>query len=161
MEERIFKDLKFIKKGGSLMLELIFSLGLVGLVAVSLLSNFYNMTRANGVLNDRNNLINYGNSQMEEVIAGVYRGEGVKNPGDFENYLSSIENQKSDGLNHIILKVKDLRNEKEIELEVYLKEEGIFTNWNSFSPKPCRNINNSYGILILFGRKIPFKKLFR
>lgn len=117
------------KKRASLMLEVLFSIVLLGLVAVSLLSNFYNLNKGNKELNDYNKLIDYANSKMEELISKNYRGEGVAIGEDTDtNYSSQLESDTFGNAKHLILLVKDKKNEREIKFEIYLKNEGIFSN---------------------------------
>lgn len=117
------------KAKGSLMIEVIFSIVLLGLVAATILNNLLSINKASEKLKSYNKLVDYGNSKMEELISQSYRGEDIYlNNSSEKSYSSEVEIENLSKFKRVILKARDNKNGKEIKFEVYLKDKGIFTN---------------------------------
>ena len=117
------------KAKGSLMIEVIFSIVLVGLVAATILNNLLSINKASEKLKSYNKLVDYGNSKMEELISQSYRGEDIYlNNSSEKSYSSEAGIENLSKFKRVILKARDNENGREIKCEVYLKDRGIFTN---------------------------------
>lgn len=117
------------KAKGSLMIEVIFSIVLVGLVSATILNNLLSINKASEKLKSYNKLVDYGNSKMEELISQSYMGEDIYlNNSSEKSYSSEVEIENLSNFKRVILKARDNENGKEIKFEVYLKDKGIFTN---------------------------------
>ena len=115
------------------MLEVLFSIALLALIASTILPNVISLLKNQSYIGEREELINLMSSRMEEIIGSAYNNEDLNfnfDSGDNhdDKFKIEIQNDSSDKLNHITLRGKSRGSDEEIKMEVYLKKGGLLTN---------------------------------
>ena len=114
------------------MLEVLFSIALLALIASTILPNVLSLLKNQSYIGERE-LISLMSSRMEEIIGSAYNNEELNfnfDSGDNhdDKFKIEIQNDSSDKLNHITLRGKRRGSDEEIKMEVYLKKGGLLTN---------------------------------
>ncbi len=115
------------------MLEVLFSIALLALIATTILPNVISLLKNQNYIGEREELISLMTSRMEEIIGSAYNNGDLNfNFDSSENHNDKfkieIQNDSSAKLNHITLRGKRRGSDEEIKMEVYLKKRGLFTN---------------------------------
>ena len=148
------------------MLEVLFSIALLALIASTILPNVISLLKNQSYIGEREEIINLMSSRMEEIIGSAYNNEDLNfnfDSGDNhdDKFKIEIQNDSSDKLNHITLRGKRRGSDEEIKMEVYLKKGGLLTNWTCdvYGHAP----NYWHGDYIDFGRisKGSYKNLWK
>lgn len=118
---------------GHLMIEVLFSIAIVGLIASVIMPNIISLLDNQNYLKERELLIYAVNSKMEEIIGDAYNNKDLKINFDKdenikEDFIINVVKNSEDNLNHVIVIGKRTGSDEEIKLEVYLPQEGLFTN---------------------------------
>ena len=121
------------KHKGHLMLEVLFSIALLALIASTILPNVISLLKNQTYIGEREELIGLMSSRMEEVIGISYNNEDLDfhfdDADDFnDKFKIEVEKESEDKLDHIILRGKRRGSDEEIKMEVYLKKGGLFTD---------------------------------
>lgn len=119
------------------MLEVLFSIALLALIASTILPNVLSLLKNQTYIGEREELISLMSSKMEEIIGSSYNNEDLDfqlNDEDGFNDKFKIEVQidSEDKLDHYILRGKRRGSDEEIKMEVYLKKGGLFTDWTGY-----------------------------
>lgn len=115
------------------MIEVLFSIAIVGLIASVIMPNIISLLENQNYLKERELLIYAVNSKMEEIIGDAYNNKGLKINFDKdndtkENFIINVVKNNEGNLNHVIVSGKRRGSDEEIKFEVYLPQEGLFTN---------------------------------
>lgn len=118
---------------GHLMIEVLFSIAIVGLIASVIMPNIISLLENQNYLKERELLIYEVNSKMEEIIGDAYNNKNLKINFDKDNdtkknFIINVVKNNEGNLNHVIVIGKRRGSDEEIKLEVYLPQEGLFTN---------------------------------
>lgn len=118
---------------GHLMIEVLFSIAIVGLIASVIMPNIISLLENQNYLKERELLIYAVNSKMEEIIGDAYNNKDLKINFDKDddtkkNFIINVVKNNEGNLNHVIVIGKRRGSDEEIKLEVYLPQEGLFTN---------------------------------
>ncbi|MBU5669188.1 type II secretion system GspH family protein [Peptoniphilus sp. MSJ-1] len=116
------------KNRGHLMIDILFSIALIGLIASIILPNIITLLENQNHLGEREELLNAVNSCSEEIIGNYYNTGEIKFTEDYQDIDLKVENNKSDNLNHFIVRGKRRGADEEVKIEFYLWDEGLFTN---------------------------------
>ncbi|WP_236587193.1 type II secretion system protein [Peptoniphilus harei] len=121
------------KHKGNLMLEVLFSIVLLALIASTILPNVISLLKNQTYIGEREELISLMSSRMEEVIGSSYNNEDLDlhfddADGFNDKFKIEVEKESEDKLDHIILRGKRRGSDEEIKMEVYLKKGGLFTD---------------------------------
>ncbi|MDU1176294.1 type II secretion system protein [Peptoniphilus harei] len=121
------------KHKGHLMLEVLFSIALLALIASTILPNVISLLKNQTYIGEREELISLMSSRMEEVIGSSYNNEDLDLHFDYadgfnDKFKIEVEKESEDKLDHIILRGKRRGSDEEIKMEVYLKKGGLFTD---------------------------------
>lgn len=121
------------KNKGHLMIEVLFSIALIGLIASAIMPNIITLLDNQNHLKERELLIYAVNSKMEEIIGESYNNKDLKinfDSGEVENqdFIIDVMKNSEGNLNHVIVSGKRRDSDEEIKMEVYLPKEGLFTN---------------------------------
>lgn len=118
------------------MLEALFSIALIALVASTILPNIISLLENQNYIREREELINVVNSRMEEIIGKSYNNEELSI--DFstdenidDKFKIDIQNEEQGNLNHLIVSGKRRNSDEEVKMEIYLPKKGLFTYWIS------------------------------
>ena len=115
------------------MIEVLFSIAIVGLIASVIMPNIISLLENQNYLKERELLIYAVNSKMEEIIGEAYNNKDLKINFDKdenikEDPIINVVKNNEGNLNHVIVSRKRRGSDEEIKLEVYLPQEGLFTN---------------------------------
>lgn len=115
------------------MLEVLFSIALLALIASTILPNVITLLKNQTYIGEREELISLMSSRMEEVIGSSYNNEDLDlhfddADGFNDKFKIEVEKESEDKLDHIILRGKRRGSDEEIKMEVYLKKGGLFTD---------------------------------
>lgn len=115
------------------MLEVLFSIALLALIASTILPNVLSLLKNQTYICEREELISLMSSRMEEVIGSSYNNEDLDfyfddADGFNDKFKIEVEKESEDKLDHIILRGKRRGSDEEIKMEVYLKKGGLFTD---------------------------------
>lgn len=115
------------------MLEVLFSIALLALIASTILPNVISLLKNQTYIGEREELISLMSSRMEEVIGSSYNNEDLDLHFDYadgfnDKFKIEVEKESEDKLDHIILMGKRRGSDEEIKMEVYLKKGGLFTD---------------------------------
>ncbi|QQT91820.1 type II secretion system protein [Peptoniphilus harei] len=115
------------------MLEVLFSIVLLALIASTILPNVISLLKNQTYIGEREELISLMSSRMEEVIGSSYNNEDLDlhfddADGFNDKFKIEVEKESEDKLDHIILRGKRRGSDEEIKMEVYLKKGGLFTD---------------------------------
>lgn len=115
------------------MLEVLFSIALLALIASTILPNVISLLKNQTYIGEREELISLMSSRMEEVIGISYNNEDLDfhfddADGFNDKFKIEVEKESEDKLDHIILRGKRRGSDEEIKMEVYLKKGGLFTD---------------------------------
>ena len=115
------------------MLEVLFSIALLALIASTILPNVISLLKNQAYIGEREELISLMSSRMEEVIGSSYNNEDLDLHFDYadgfnDKFKIEVEKESEDKLDHIILRGKRRGSDEEIKMEVYLKKGGLFTD---------------------------------
>lgn len=115
------------------MLEVLFSIALLALIASTILPNVISLLKNQTYIGEREELISLMSSRMEEVIGSSYNNEDLDlhfddADGFNDKFKIEVEKESEDKLDHIILRGKRRGSDEEIKMEVYLKKGGLFTD---------------------------------
>lgn len=115
------------------MLEVLFSIALLALIASTILPNVISLLKNQTYIGEREELISLMSSRMEEVIGSSYNNEDLDLHFDYahgfnDKFKIEVEKESEDKLDHIILRGKRRGSDEEIKMEVYLKKGGLFTD---------------------------------
>ncbi|WP_246829163.1 type II secretion system protein [Peptoniphilus sp. HMSC075B08] len=121
------------KHKGHLMLEVLFSIALLALIASTILPNVLSLLKNQTYIGEREELISLMSSRMEEIIGSSYNNEDLDfhfddADGFNDKFKIEVEKESEDKLDHIILRGKRRGSDEEIKMEVYLKKGGLFTD---------------------------------
>lgn len=116
------------KNKGHLMIDILFSIAVVGLIASMILPNIITLLQNQNHLREKEELLNVVNSCGEQIIGNFYNTGEVKFSNENKDIELNVENNKEDNLNHFIIKGKRRGIDEEVKIEFYLWDEGIFTN---------------------------------
>ena len=121
------------KNKGHLMLEALFSIAIIALIASSILPNIMSLLENQSYVRNREELINEVNSKMEEIIGKAYNNEELsfdfsEDANSKKDFDFDISNENEGNLNHVIVIGKRRGSDEEIKMEIYLPKEGLFTN---------------------------------
>ncbi len=117
------------KMKGHIMIDVLFSIVLVGLIATFIIPNLYTLLENNERAKEKDEFVNYVQSNFEEIIAKNYHYGEIKNNFDEDDrYELTLYNEKIGDLNKVILHGKNKADQKEIQFEIYLWDEGIFSD---------------------------------
>lgn len=119
------------------MIEILFSIAIIGLIASAILPNIITLMENQNHIKERELLVYAVNSKMEEIIGEAYNNKDLNlNFDDVdsenENFIINVTKNREGKLNHIIVSGKRRDTDEEIKFEVYLAQDGLFTNWTSF-----------------------------
>ena len=136
---------------GHLMIEVLFSIAIVGLIASVIMPNIISLLENQNYLKERELLIYAVNSKMEEIIGDAYNNKDLKINFDKDddtkkNFIINVVKNNEGNLNHVIVSGKRRGSDEEIKLEVYLPQEGLFTNWACTFYSHAFNHNNGFNI---------------
>ena len=142
------------KNKGHLMIEVLFSIALIGLIASAIMPNIITLLENQNHLKERELLIYAVNSKMEEIIGESYNNKDLNinfDGEDTENqdFIIDVTKNSEGNLNHVIVRGKRRDSDEEIKMEVYLPKEGLFTNWAC--PFHCHAFNYRHGPNFYFG----------
>ena len=120
------------KNKGHLMLEALFSIALLALVASTILPNIISLLENQNYIREREELINVVNSRMEEIIGESYNNEDLSidfssNDNINDKFKINIQNEEQGNLNHLIVSGKRRNSDEEVKMEIYLPKKGLFT----------------------------------
>ncbi|WP_230204188.1 type II secretion system protein [Peptoniphilus phoceensis] len=120
------------KNKGHLMLEALFSIALLALVASTILPNIISLLENQNYIREREELINAVNSRMEEIIGESYNNEDLSidfssNDNINDKFKINIQNEEQGNLNHLIVSGKRRNSDEEVKMEIYLPKKGLFT----------------------------------
>ena len=115
------------------MLEVLFSIALLALIASTILPNVISLLKNQTYIGEREELISLMSSRMEEVIGSSYNNEDLDLHFDYadgfnDKFKIEVEKESEDKLDHIILRGKRRGSDEEIKMEEYLKKGGLFTD---------------------------------
>lgn len=115
------------------MLEVLFSIALLALIASTILPNVLSLLKNQTYIGEREELISLMSSRMEEVIGSSYNNEDLDlhfddADGFNDKFKIEVEKESEDKLDHIILRGKRRGSDEKIKMEVYLKKGGLFTD---------------------------------
>lgn len=115
------------------MIEVLFSIAIVGLIASVIMPNIISLLENQNYLKERELLIYSVNSKMEEIIGEAYNNKDLKINFDKdenikEDFIINVVKNNEGNLNHVIVSGKRRGSDEKIKLEVYLPQEGLFTN---------------------------------
>lgn len=118
------------------MLEALFSIALIALVASTILPNIISLLENQNYIREREELINAVNSRMEEIIGESYNNEDlsidfISNDNINDKFKINIQNEEQGNLNHLIVSGKRRNSDEEVKMEIYLPKKGLFTYWIS------------------------------
>lgn len=118
------------------MLEALFSIALIALVASTILPNIISLLENQNYIREREELINAVNSRMEEIIGESYNNEDLSidfssNDNINDKFKINIQNEEQGNLNHLIVSGKRRNSDEEVKMEIYLPKKGLFTYWIS------------------------------
>lgn len=121
--------MKLRKNRGYIMIDILFSIVLIGIIASFILPNLSTLMQNNIKSQERDEFISFVESNFEEIIGDNYHN-GSLHPVIKESYKYEInlENEKIGNLNRVTINGKNKYNEKELQFEMYLWDEGIFAN---------------------------------
>lgn len=115
------------------MLEALFSIALLAIIASTILPNIISLLENQNYIREREELINEVNSRMEEIIGNSYNNEELSI--DFstdenidDKFKIDIQNEEQGNINHLIVSGKRRDSDEEIKMEIYLPKKGLFTN---------------------------------
>jgi len=116
------------KHKGHLMIDILFSIALLGMIATVLLPNIINLLQSQKHIKEREDLINAVNSCSEEITGNFYHTREIKysEPGD--DITIRVDNNKKDKLNHVLVTGTKRGLDEEIQIEFYLWDEGLLTD---------------------------------
>ena len=114
------------------MLEALFSIALIALVASTILPNIISLLENQNYIREREELINAVNSRMEEIIGESYNNEDlsidfISNDNINDKFKINIQNEEQGNLNHLIVSGKRRNSDEEVKMEIYLPKKGLFT----------------------------------
>ncbi|WP_019138090.1 hypothetical protein [Peptoniphilus timonensis] len=120
------------KNKGHLMLEALFSIALIALVASTILPNIISLLENQNYIREREELINVVSSRMEEIIGESYNNEDLSidfssNDNINDKFKINIQNEEQGNLNHLIVSGKRRNSDEEVKMEIYLPKKGLFT----------------------------------
>lgn len=114
---------------GHIMIDVLFSIVLIGLIATFIMPNLYTLLVNNEKAKEKDEFVNYVQSNFEEVIAKNYHSGKIENSFDKDDrYELTLYNEKIGNLNKVILHGKNKADKKEVQFEIYLWDEGIFSD---------------------------------
>lgn len=119
------------KNRGHLMLEVLFSIAIIGLIASVIMPNIITLLENQNHIKEREELIYSVNSKMEEIIGETYNKRDLNFDGiedENENFEINVTKNSDGNLSHVIVSGKRRGSDEEIKLEVYLPKEGLFPN---------------------------------
>ncbi|MFR8927957.1 MAG: type II secretion system protein [Peptoniphilus senegalensis] len=119
------------KNRGHLMLEVLFSIAIIGLIASVIMPNIITLLENQNHIKEREELIYSINSKMEEIIGETYNKKDFNFDGiedENENFEINVTKNSDGNLEHVIVSGKRRDSDEEIKLEVYLPKEGLFPN---------------------------------
>lgn len=119
------------KNHGHLMLEVLFSIAIIGLIASVIIPNIITLLENQNHIKEREELIYSVNSKMEEIIGETYNKRDLNFDGiedENENFEINVTKNSDGNLSHVIVSGKRRDSDEEIKLEVYLPKEGLFPN---------------------------------
>lgn len=117
------------KYNGHIMIDVLMSLCVVGILASIILPNLTTLLHNNKANTTTNNLIDYVTSNLENVISNNYHNGTLDlNIENSEFYDIKLYNTKVGRLNKVIIQGKDKNYDKEVQFEIYLWDEGLFSN---------------------------------
>jgi type II secretory pathway pseudopilin PulG len=121
--------MKFKKNKGHIMIDILFSIALIGIIASFILPNLSSLMLNNKKAQERDEFVSFVQSNLEEIIGENYHNGGL-NPitKQSDKYEINVENEKIGNLNKVTINGKSKNNEKELQYEIYLWDEGIFTD---------------------------------
>lgn len=121
------------KNRGHLMIEVLFSIALIGIIASIILPNIISLLENQNYLKEREMLVNEVFSKMEDIIGEAYNNSDSKDL-DFHgtrdgnsDFIINVDNNKVGNLNHIVVSGKRRDSDEEIEFEVYLSQKGLYS----------------------------------
>lgn len=114
------------KKRGSLLIEVIFSISLLAIIAFYALPIFYQSMAHHILHREQEEIVMAAQNQMEKVLAHIYQDKEIFLSSD-EKYQYEVIKDFKNNLWHITLKVKEKSNERTVTLETYAKA-GIYTH---------------------------------
>lgn len=129
------------------MLEVLFSIAISGLIASVIMPNIITLLENQNHIKEREELIYFVNSKMEEIIGETYNKKDLNFNGiedENENFEINVTKNSDGNLSHVIVSGKRRDSDEEIKLEVYLPKEGLFPNWACTFH--CNVINYCHGI---------------
>lgn len=129
------------------MLEVLFSIAIIGLIASVIMPNIITLLENQNQIKEREELIYFVNSKMEEIIGETYNKKDLNFNGiedENENFEINVTKNSDGNLSHVIVSGKRRDSDEEIKLEVYLPKGGLFPNWACTFH--CHVINYSHGI---------------
>ena len=105
------------------MLEVLFSIALLALIASTILPNVISLLKNQSYIGEREELINLMSSRMEEVIGSSYNNEDLDLHFDYadgfnDKFKIEVEKESEDKLDYIILRGKRRGSDEEIKMEV-------------------------------------------
>ncbi len=114
------------------MLEALFSIALIALVASTILPNIISLLENQNYIREREELINVVSSRMEEIIGESYNNEDLSidfssNDNINDKFKINIQNEEQGNLNHLIVSGKRRNSDEEVKMEIYLPKKGLFT----------------------------------
>lgn len=143
------------KYNGHIMIDVLMSLCVVGILASIILPNLTTLLHNNKANTTTNNLIDYVTSNLENVISNNYHNGTLDlNIENSEFYDIKLYNTKVGRLNKVIIQGKDKNYDKEVQFEIYLWDEGLFSNWINFRSFPIHNYNVNFVICFKYNTKI-------
>ncbi|NMW84799.1 type II secretion system protein [Peptoniphilus sp. AGMB00490] len=121
------------KNKGHLMIEILFSIAIIGLIASVIMPNIITLLENQNNIKEREALVYALNSKMEEIIGEAYNNKDLNlnfGNADSENedFIINVTKNSEGKLNHVIVSGKRHDTDEEIKFEVYITKGGLFTN---------------------------------
>lgn len=113
------------------MLEVLFSIAIIGLIASVIMPNIITLLENQNQIKEREELTYFVNSKMEEIIGETYNKKDLNFNGiedENEKFEINVTKNSDGNLSHVIVSGKRHDSDEEIKLEVYLPKEGLFPN---------------------------------
>lgn len=120
--------MKKLKNKGYLLIEVLFSIALLAIVASVLIPNFITILNNNTRVSEKEKLYNYAFSQMEIIIANNYNTGEILNISGNEKYDVNIVSKKNENYIFLNLIVKDKKTNEECKLEMVLPQKRIYSS---------------------------------
>lgn len=94
--------------------------------------NIISLLENQNYLRERELLVYAVNSKMEEIIGEAYNNSDLKinfdSDDENKDFIINVTKNREGKLNHVIVSGKRRDKDEEIKVEVYLPQEGLFTN---------------------------------